>query len=73
MNSAECVGLKTTPRIMKDRNGEIIERSPEHEDTPKELREYVSEFGSAVGTKSDWEEFAQQNGFTGVELIERKG
>lgn len=41
-------------------------------DTPVELREYVSPLSSAVGTKSDWEAFAKQNGYDGVEVQEQK-
>jgi len=40
------------------------------EDTPVELREYKSEFSSAVGNKDDWKEFAKQHGYGKVTFVE---
>ena len=39
-------------------------------DTPVELREYKSEFSSAVGTRADWVAYAESNGYYNVEFVE---
>jgi len=51
----------------------IIRAGYSKDSTPKEDREYRMLSGGPVGTIKDWMEFAKENGYTDIAVLDKDG